>query len=225
MLNHIITFFLSVLLYLFYGSILSIYHLVYKILISAILTLRCALGLIVFLFDFTTDYFEITINEFNKNFTEANDYENVFYLLIKPINIATMPLYFYCNLLYIIVSFFPKLIMREYTHYKNRCNLVQHLKRQQDLKRQKKELLNVLKSPPKVLTMEEIIKQNEIIDLSCSICLEPLLSTKSKKLECNHTFHKDCVDEWLKRNMNCPLCRTETLDIRINIPNFILENN
>lgn len=40
---------------------------------------------------------------------------------------------------------------------------------------------------------------------TCSICLEPCVS--GVKLECEHEFHKECIQEWFKTNMSCPNCR------------------
>ena len=28
-----------------------------------------------------------------------------------------------------------------------------------------------------------------------------------KKLECGHIFHSACIDNWLKRTLECPMCR------------------
>jgi len=41
----------------------------------------------------------------------------------------------------------------------------------------------------------------------CSICLEILnIGDEVNKLNCNHIYHKKCLDKWICNN-NCPLCR------------------
>ena len=44
----------------------------------------------------------------------------------------------------------------------------------------------------------------------CAICLESL-GSGVEILECGHRFHKACVDELIKRDVQqaCPLCRVE----------------
>ncbi len=42
----------------------------------------------------------------------------------------------------------------------------------------------------------------------CTICLDAL-SDPTKTLECGHSFHTGCVDEWLKTSETCPLCRDD----------------
>ena len=51
---------------------------------------------------------------------------------------------------------------------------------------------------------------------NCSICLEEINSDDTISLECTHTFHNSCIEEWAKvsgkpKNDNfewvCPLCR------------------
>ncbi|XP_045810303.1 RING-H2 finger protein ATL20-like [Trifolium pratense] len=47
------------------------------------------------------------------------------------------------------------------------------------------------------------------IDNVCSICLseyKPMETLRSIP-QCNHHFHADCIDVWLKMNATCPLCR------------------
>jgi len=42
----------------------------------------------------------------------------------------------------------------------------------------------------------------------CCICLADFEKDEEiRKLGCNHMFHKTCVDEWLRRNHSCPLCK------------------
>ena len=43
----------------------------------------------------------------------------------------------------------------------------------------------------------------------CSICLASLKGKEVKIAICNHSFHKTCLDDWLKEKENCPLCRTD----------------
>ena len=43
----------------------------------------------------------------------------------------------------------------------------------------------------------------------CSICLEKITKCGNNIIlkECNHTFHKKCLEKWLIQNNNCPNCR------------------
>ncbi|XP_076944971.1 E3 ubiquitin-protein ligase At4g11680-like [Bidens hawaiensis] len=48
-------------------------------------------------------------------------------------------------------------------------------------------------------------------DAVCSICLERYENgNELKNLPCNHVFHKDCVEQWLRLNPECPLCKAKT---------------
>ena len=54
----------------------------------------------------------------------------------------------------------------------------------------------------------EIKKIKKINNEICCICLEQFkINDDINKLNCNHIFHKVCLDKWYKFN-NCPLCRT-----------------
>ncbi|GMI24907.1 hypothetical protein TeGR_g14425, partial [Tetraparma gracilis] len=47
---------------------------------------------------------------------------------------------------------------------------------------------------------------------TCSICLcDYEAEDKVVHLPCNHLFHDDCLGEWVKRNVKCPMCQ---LDLR-----------
>ncbi|KAA8528235.1 hypothetical protein F0562_035514 [Nyssa sinensis] len=46
-------------------------------------------------------------------------------------------------------------------------------------------------------------------DGTCPICLSEYQPKETLRTvpECNHYFHADCIDEWLRINATCPLCR------------------
>lgn len=45
-------------------------------------------------------------------------------------------------------------------------------------------------------------------NIDCCICLDKLEENhKSIALECSHRFHMSCISNWLKKELNCPLCR------------------
>jgi hypothetical protein len=49
-----------------------------------------------------------------------------------------------------------------------------------------------------------------ILEEECTICHENYkLNEFKRQLDCNHFFHKKCIDKWIKDNMNCPMCRKE----------------
>lgn len=47
-------------------------------------------------------------------------------------------------------------------------------------------------------------------DSKCAVCLADYqLEEKLQVLPlCNHSFHVQCIDEWLSKNVTCPICRT-----------------
>ena len=57
----------------------------------------------------------------------------------------------------------------------------------------------------KIKENDEIYKKKE----TCFICFEEYKLGEYKRLlpECKHYFHKKCIDKWLKRKAQCPICR------------------
>ena len=56
-------------------------------------------------------------------------------------------------------------------------------------------------------------EENEFVEV-CPICLENIVSGEFvRRLPCMDLYHKDCIDQWLKENTKCPVCR---LDCRQN---------
>uniref|UniRef100_A0A1J3F7F7 RING-type E3 ubiquitin transferase n=2 Tax=Noccaea caerulescens TaxID=107243 RepID=A0A1J3F7F7_NOCCA len=63
-------------------------------------------------------------------------------------------------------------------------------------------------SYPKIV-LGESKRLPKVGDATCSICLseyEPKETLKTMP-PCQHCFHADCIDEWLKLNGTCPVCR------------------
>ena len=56
-----------------------------------------------------------------------------------------------------------------------------------------------------------IKKDDELIETDCNICMDHFAYRQYKRTlpKCNHTFHKKCIDSWLKKNSSCPVCRQE----------------
>lgn len=49
-----------------------------------------------------------------------------------------------------------------------------------------------------------------IVGAECAICRMPFEpDDELRVLRCRHAEHKDCLDEWLKRSKQCPLCQCE----------------
>ncbi|KAK4420769.1 RING-H2 finger protein ATL17 [Sesamum alatum] len=48
-------------------------------------------------------------------------------------------------------------------------------------------------------------------EASCAICLQDLNDGESARMlpSCKHFFHLDCIDQWLTRQGNCPICRKD----------------
>mmetsp|Transcript_14430 Transcript_14430/g.17149 ORF Transcript_14430/g.17149 Transcript_14430/m.17149 type:complete len:598 (+) Transcript_14430:94-1887(+) len=51
------------------------------------------------------------------------------------------------------------------------------------------------------------------IDNTCAICINDMEDHEMVKLlpNCQHCYHGDCLDEWLRRSTLCPLCKQEVM--------------
>ena len=59
----------------------------------------------------------------------------------------------------------------------------------------------------------------------CCICIDEDSNCDIHLDNCKHEFHKVCVDEWLKKNILCPLCRVPTTNtFKIQFPTTINNN-
>lgn len=50
----------------------------------------------------------------------------------------------------------------------------------------------------------------KLVNEKCPICLDDFKDRKTvERQRCNHYFHKECINEWLKTHHTCPVCRCE----------------
>lgn len=56
-------------------------------------------------------------------------------------------------------------------------------------------------------------KNSNDCDGKCLVCQENYEREESlRRLPCNHLFHAECVDQWLRSSDKCPFCRTSLND-------------
>ncbi|KAL2942174.1 RING-H2 finger protein ATL32 [Bienertia sinuspersici] len=70
---------------------------------------------------------------------------------------------------------------------------------------------SILESFPVFTYSEVAVHRAQPGPLECTVCLSPFeLDEKLRLLpKCNHVFHVDCLDPWLKDHSTCPLCRID----------------
>jgi len=56
----------------------------------------------------------------------------------------------------------------------------------------------------------------------CSICLEEIIKSYEKTLQCKHAFHIDCISQWLSNENSCPFCERKFMKEK-NLIDFILD--
>jgi len=56
-------------------------------------------------------------------------------------------------------------------------------------------------------TPEELSNTDNV----CIICREEMVAQSTKKLPCNHIFHRNCLRSWFQRQQTCPTCRLDVL--------------
>lgn len=49
--------------------------------------------------------------------------------------------------------------------------------------------------------------KKEIINTECIICLQEIsLYENVILIDCGHLYHKECISNWFKKRLNCPIC-------------------
>ena len=65
-------------------------------------------------------------------------------------------------------------------------------------------------------------------DDDCPICYETLDGSEVRVTDCKHTFHRQCLSQWVKkkkpvsRRVPCPMCRTVLKKPPRDTPSFIV---
>lgn len=61
-------------------------------------------------------------------------------------------------------------------------------------------------------TLIEVMANSPFLESSnkCAICLSEYQEGESlRRMPCDHTFHRECVDHWLESRTTCPYCRAD----------------
>ncbi|QIV95785.1 RING finger family protein [Allofrancisella inopinata] len=88
--------------------------------------------------------------------------------------------------------------------------------------------LNNSQTPPQNLKLSG----NDNDKTSCSICLDNFTFSEFNNSKicittCGHFYHKNCIEQWLKSNHTCPLCKKELLkwDYEVELPVNPMDQN
>ena len=67
------------------------------------------------------------------------------------------------------------------------------------------DIINLVSAIPAFIVKEKNKNNN---NTNCPICLGKFkLGEKESSLPCLHFFHSNCIENWLKRNKSCPVCK------------------
>ncbi|VVA97609.1 unnamed protein product [Arabis nemorensis] len=83
---------------------------------------------------------------------------------------------------------------------------------------------SVLRSIPVVDFSSKDFKHN----VECVVCLSELVEGDKARVlpTCNHLFHADCIDSWLRCQSTCPICRNKVGSVPlVTRPEFVPDNN
>lgn len=58
--------------------------------------------------------------------------------------------------------------------------------------------------------------RGELTSNECSICMQKFETGAMYTLSCNHSFHKNCISEWLCWKRTCPYCRAVVKENELN---------
>ncbi|KAI3886810.1 hypothetical protein MKW98_017162 [Papaver atlanticum] len=69
---------------------------------------------------------------------------------------------------------------------------------------------STIRSFPMIVLGENRRLPNEANDTTCALCLDEYQPNETLRSlpACNHYFHANCIDKWLRINSRCPVCNT-----------------
>ena len=106
-----------------------------------------------------------------------------------------------------------------------RRSLNQQTRNQQNVHRPIQNENGILSRGKNVKHMKQYLKSYNPItirpsDNECAICQENSVSPWVSLKICGHSFHSECINEWITYRSNCPYCRAE-----IDSQNVIISQN
>ena len=141
-------------------------------------------------------------NTFNNtyNHTQSDDDNEINYSVISWIMLIIISVAL-AVILFILIRWI--IIPEIYYYFEDRRKEKEHQNQNDDLNQ-----ISIFNN------LEEIVisDRTNYNDMVCSICFENLTDKHIIKLECNHLFHKECLESWYNSNSidatkSCPLCR------------------
>ena len=66
-------------------------------------------------------------------------------------------------------------------------------------------------SEESIMGLEVVRIDERSVDLAgeaCAVCLNEFsIGSEARRMPCSHTYHQDCIVQWLGRSNMCPMCR------------------
>nr|XP_023886641.1 E3 ubiquitin-protein ligase RNF181-like [Quercus suber]POE68271.1 e3 ubiquitin-protein ligase ring1 [Quercus suber] len=66
-------------------------------------------------------------------------------------------------------------------------------------------------SEESIMGLEVVRIEERSVDLAgeaCAVCLNEFsIGSEARRMPCSHTYHQDCIIQWLGRSNMCPMCR------------------
>ncbi|NXL95699.1 RNF8 ligase, partial [Alectura lathami] len=119
-------------------------------------------------------------------------------------------------------------VLQEASNHESHHALMEELSRsrkdfEEIIRAKNKELEETKEEKEKVRAQkEEVLNQmNDVLEneLQCTICSEHFIEAVT--LNCAHSFCSYCIDQWMKRKAECPICRQE---IKSKTRSLVLDN-